>query len=91
MLDNTPNQPSKFRRKNWVEVNGDARGAYNTNSQIKLKTSMPNSSLCDYSNAYILATETITVVRAGADAAAIDTERNNKQANLKIVHRLPNA
>ena len=83
LLDNTPNQPSKFRRKNWVEVNGDARRVYNTNSQIKLKTSMPKSSLCDYSNAYILVTETIKVVRAGADAAAIDTRRNNKQAIFK--------
>ena len=31
LLDNTPNQPSKFRTKNWVEVNDEARGAYNTN------------------------------------------------------------
>ena len=34
-LDNTPNQPSKFRTKNWVEINDDARWTYNTNSQIK--------------------------------------------------------
>ena len=25
LLDNTPNQPSKFRTKNWVEINDDAR------------------------------------------------------------------
>ena len=35
LLDNTPNQPTKFRSKNWVEINDDARGTYNTNSQIK--------------------------------------------------------
>ena len=34
-LDNTPNQTSKFRIKNWVEVNNDSRGTYDTNSQIK--------------------------------------------------------
>ena len=39
-LDNTPNQPSKFRRKNWVEINDDAHVMYNTNSQIKFKTSL---------------------------------------------------
>ena len=39
-LDNTPNQPTKFRTKNWVEINGALRGTYNTNSQIKSKTSI---------------------------------------------------
>ena len=34
LLDNTSNQPSKFRTKNWVEIIDDARGMYNTNSQI---------------------------------------------------------
>ena len=37
LLDNTPNQPSKFRTKSWVEINDNARGTYNTNSQIKFK------------------------------------------------------
>ena len=39
LLENTPNQPTKFRTKNWVEIN-DLHGTYSTNSQIKLKTSM---------------------------------------------------
>ena len=37
LLDNKLNQTSKFRTKNWVEINDDARGTYNTNSQINLK------------------------------------------------------
>ena len=32
LLDNTPNQPSKFRTKDWFEINDDARGRYKTNS-----------------------------------------------------------
>ena len=40
--DNTLNQPSKFRTKNWVEINDESRGVYNVNSQIKLKTTMLN-------------------------------------------------
>ena len=49
LLDNTPNQPSKFRTKYWVEINDDASGPYDTNSQIKFKTSMLMSSyVCDY-------------------------------------------
>ena len=34
LLDKTPNQPTKFRTKNTVEINDDARGTYNTNSQF---------------------------------------------------------
>ena len=52
-LDNTPNQPIKFRTKNWVEINDDSREMHNTNSQIKFKTSMFRSNLYDYSDAYI--------------------------------------
>ena len=65
LLDNTPNHLSKFRRKNWVETDDDLRGTYNTNSQIKFKTSRLKSSLCDYSDACILVKGTITV--AGAE------------------------
>ena len=46
MLDNTSNQLSKFRTKNWVEINSDARVTRNTNSQTEFKTNMLNSSLC---------------------------------------------
>ena len=44
-----------------MEINDDAHGTYNTNSQIKFKTSMLKSSLCDYSDAYILVSGTIKV------------------------------
>ena len=40
LLDNTSNQPSKFRTKNWVEINEESRGTYNANSQIKFKATM---------------------------------------------------
>ena len=71
MLGNTPNQQSKFRTTNWVKVNDDDPcETYNTNSQIKFKTSKLNSSLCDYSYAYILVSGAITITGAGDDAAA---------------------
>ena len=56
-LDNTSNQTSKFRTKNWVEKNDDSGGTYNANSQIKFKTTMLKSSLCDYNDSYILLKE----------------------------------
>ena len=31
LLDNTPNQPTKFKTKDWVEINDDSRGMYNIN------------------------------------------------------------
>ena len=50
LLENTPDQPTKFRTKKCVEINNESRGRYNTNSQIKFKTSLLRSSLCDYSD-----------------------------------------
>ena len=70
LIDDASNQPSKFRTKNWVEMNDESRGAYNVDSQIKFKTTMLKSSLCDYSDAYILVKGTITIAGEGADAAA---------------------
>ena len=53
-LDNKSNQPSKIGTKNLVKINDDASETYNKDSQIKFKTSMLKSRLCDYSDAYIL-------------------------------------
>ena len=45
-MNNTPDQPSKFRTKNYVDINNDSYGTFSTNSQIKFKTTMLKSSLC---------------------------------------------
>ena len=42
LLKNTLNQPSKFRTRNWVEINDESRGTYTGNS-IKFKTTMLRS------------------------------------------------
>ena len=68
-MDNAPNQPSKFRMNNWVEINDDSCGTYNTNSQIEFKTSMLLSSLSDYIDAFILAKAAITITVRGTDTA----------------------
>ena len=31
LLDNASNKPSKFRARNWVEINDDIRGTYSPN------------------------------------------------------------
>ena len=78
LIDNTPNQPPKFRIRNWVRINDESRGAYNVNSQIKFKTTMLKSSLCDYSDACILVKGTITINGRGADVAARQTDERDK-------------
>ena len=40
LLNDKSNKPSKFRTRNWVEINDDIRGAYSPNKQIRLKTAM---------------------------------------------------
>ena len=84
MLDIEVTNPSKFRTKTLGEINDDACWTYNTNSQIKFKTITLKSSLCDYSDVYILVKWTIIVVGPGADVAAIAADRNNYQVIFQI-------
>ena len=55
---------------NWVEINDESQGTYNKGNQSGFKTSMLRSSLCDYSDAYILVKGTITVANAAIATAA---------------------
>ena len=79
LLDNgVANQPSKFRTKNWVEINDESRGGYTTGSDIKFKNPIIRSSLCDYADAYIRFQRTIAITGAGDDAAARRADERNK-------------
>ena len=64
LIDETSNQPSKFRTKNCIEINDE-------------------SSLCDYSDAYILVKGRITVNGRGADAAARQANEREKGVAFK--------
>ena len=76
LLDNVSNQPFKFRTRNWVEINDNTNGVYSRNNQIRFKTSMLRSSLCDYSDAYVLVKGNISVNNtAAADAAVNNTNK----------------
>ena len=37
VLDDTTNQPSKFRTRNRIEINDELKESYNANSEIKFK------------------------------------------------------
>ena len=70
LLDDASNKPSKFRTRNWVEINDDIRGTYSPNKHIRFKTAMLRSSLYDYSDAYILVKGNISVKNTAAEGAA---------------------
>ena len=72
-----------LKQKNWVEINDESRRTYNVNSQIKFKTTMLKSSLCDYSDAYIHVKEKITITGEGDNEAARHTGERNKGVALK--------
>ena len=82
LIDDASNQHSIFKTKNWVEINNKSRGRYNVNNQIKFKTAMLRSSLCDYSDAYILVKGKITIPGAGDDAATRQVDWKRKGCNI---------
>ena len=82
LLNNESDKPSKFRTRNWVEINDDSRGNY-ANSDIKFKTTMLRSNLCNYADSYILVEGTITVTGAGGNDAARRADERDKEVTFK--------
>ena len=83
LLDNTLDQPSKVRTKNWVEVNDESKEPYGTASNIRFKTTILRSNLCDSTHAYILVKGTITITGAGDIDAAKRLDERNKGVIFK--------
>ena len=82
MLESTSDNLSKFRTRNWVEINDESRENY-ANGDIKFKTTMLRSNLCDYADSYILVKGTITITGAGDDAAARQADERDKEVTFK--------
>ena len=76
MLDNTPHQPTKCRTKNWVKINDESRGTYNTNTQVRFETSILRSILCEISG-------NVTITGAGNDNEARRLDQRNKGVIFK--------
>ena len=83
LKDDASNQPSKFRTRNWVEINDESRGTYNPNGEIKFKTTMLKSNLCDYTDAYTLVKGRITIRGVGVDVAATQQDERDKGVAFK--------
>ena len=82
MLESTSDNLSKFRTRNWVEINDESRGNY-ANSDIRFKITMLRSNLSDYADSYILVKGTITITGEGADAAAEQADERDKGVTFK--------
>ena len=83
LLDSSPNQPSKFRTMNWLEINDESKESYKAGSDINFKTTMLRSNLCDYADAYLLVKGTITITGEEDDAAAKQLDQRNKDVIFK--------
>ena len=82
MVESTLDNLSKFRTRNWVEINDESRGNY-ANSDVRFKTTMLRSNLCDYADSYILVKGTITITGAGVNADARNADERNKGVTFK--------
>ena len=56
LLNVYDNENSKFTTKKWYIINSKSNGNYSHHNPIKFLTCLLESSLCDYSDAYILVT-----------------------------------
>ena len=63
MLNGSDNENSKFAIKKWYVIDSESNGVYSHENPIKFLTRSLGSSLCDYSDAYVLVTGNIAVVR----------------------------
>ena len=67
LLNGSDNKNSKFATKKWYVIYSEAEDNYLPDNEIKFLTSSLESSLCDYSDAYILVTGNITVAGGNAN------------------------
>ena len=61
LLNGSDNENSKFATKKWYIIDNESKGNYSHHNPIKFLTKAIESSLCDYSDAYILVTVNINV------------------------------
>ena len=71
----------RFFTKNWIEVYDQSEKNYNVNKEIRIKTPMLRSDLCDFSDAYILVKGDITLEG--------NNDANKRNKNLTFKNNAP--
>ena len=93
LLGATPNEAPRFITKKWIEVDdqlGNAEDRYKPSKQIRFKTSMLRSDLCDFSDAYIVVKGTITVTDPHNDAYDNKLAFENNAAFVSCISKINN-
>ena len=67
LKNDTDNENSKFATKKWNIIDSESKGNYLPNNRIRFLKSSLESSLCDYSDAFILVKGNITVTGVNAN------------------------
>ena len=89
-LDITHNKDfSKFFTKKWIEVYDQSEGNYDVNKEIRIKTSMLRSDLCDFRDAYIVVTGNIIATKKTFTADDFEAP-NNTIANANTTNTANN-
>ena len=84
LLGTMPDEVPRFITKKWIEVqwSDNAQDRYKPSKQIRFKTQMLRSNLCDFSDAYIVVKGKITVTGTN------NRSRKNKPLAFKKMHHL---
>ena len=75
LLNGTDNDNSRFTTKKWYIIDSESNSNYSQNDEIKFLTRSIKSSLCDYSDAYILVTGNITATPNNAATQVVFKNR----------------
>ena len=89
LVNGSDNEYAQFATKKWYVIDSESKENYSHTDPIKVSTKSIESSLCDYSDAYVLVTGNIAVTRTIA-APAGSPAGTEPQKSLKIVHHLKN-
>ena len=95
LLNSTDNDNSKFSTKKWYIIDSESNGNYSQNDEIKFLTRSIDSSLCDYSDTYILVTGNITATPNNAATKVVfkncaPFEKCRTEINETFIHEATN-
>ena len=93
LLDRTPDSVPRFVTKKWIEVHdqsGTEEDRYKTSKQIRFRTSMLRSDLCDYSDAYTVIKGDITFTSPANDTCDKNLAFKNNAPFISCISKISN-
>ena len=90
LLGNIPDKVRRLITKKWIEVHDQSGETYTTNKQIRFKTSMLRSDLCDYSDKYIVVKGKLIVTNPNNNAYDKKLALKNNAPFLSCISKINN-